>query len=342
MYLGPTGAASIPATMFPGSYDISYEPNEACPGTQLPCTGGLLKQSYTVNGDFDDSIDLPVVTASGNITAQGAALVDGATPRGAIGFVSVETGYLHKMDLGATGAGAYTLRVIPGDYDLRYYPPSGGTPGTQLPQVAAVFKKNVAILANTALDIDVPVITVSGAITANGAALTDQPSTRGAITFSQLADGYVPTVKLGISGPMSYTLRVIPGDYDIGYGADSCADGAQLPCGAGVLPHVSLTTSNHDVDIPVIRLSGSVTLNGAPMVDNGAGRGAVSFFIPDQGSLPLTLTATGPATYTGRRMAGTYLVSYSPAGSAYCGPDGLIDENTPPCTGQVVKGCGQP
>ena len=350
MVIGKMGAPTINASMFPGTYDQYYLPPDGtqCLALQMPCTGGLIKKGTVATTDFNGSVDVPVGTISGTVTVNGALLADASGSRGAIGFKNRDNGHVHRMDLGTTGAFTYSLRVVPGHYDLWYFTSNAAKAGSQLPSASALLQQDVTLADASVIDVDILSVAISGNVTVNGAPIGDQASDRGSVFLFASGEeqiGPIAVIPLGIVGAVSYTLRLAPGSYDVRFGPLGCPDGGTVPCNEDLvtkgLPVTGAATLS--IDVPMASISGLVSNNGIPLADQTNGRGHVLFSHPHAtGKTTAPVQATGPSAYATRIVAGDYVVSYEVAGSAFCTTAAELDGSTPPCTGQIVRGCGAP
>ena len=62
------------------------------------------------------------ISVSGRVTLNGADLASEAASRGQLVFTSVKEGTTTPVFIGATGLGAYAVRLPPGSYDVAYWP----------------------------------------------------------------------------------------------------------------------------------------------------------------------------------------------------------------------------
>jgi hypothetical protein len=71
----------------------------------------------------------------------------------------------------------------------------------------------VGATGTTTLDIDLPTVTVSGSFKIAGAAVAD-PQDYGQL---ELRDDFGDTVELGKTSDLTYSVKVVPGSYDLYY-----------------------------------------------------------------------------------------------------------------------------
>ncbi len=158
-----------------------------------------------------------------------------------------------------------------------------------------------------------------GQALANGQPLGsgDPGTSRGTLTFSSGGNG--PVADLGSSGNATYQVKLYPGSYDVIVdNAGPCSIGP-LPCGRKTVKTIALTTSGaQDVDVRVVRVSGTLTVNGNPPSNSTASRGTISFDGPSH--LALVLGATGAATFSVPLYPGSYRVELENQTNCELGP----------------------
>jgi hypothetical protein len=235
------------------------------------------------------------------------------------------------------------LNLIPGTYDILFNGDADGCAQTsaapQIPCNSGPVKQRIPIMASGVLDVDVPMVKVTGTVTLAGAALPDEMSGRGSLSFAAAGAAATSTASFGASGPASFTVALLPGSYTISLSANAALCGPtltpQVPCLGGVLmPSASLTADGVlDVDIHAATVTGSVTLNGQPLPTASGDRGGLTFTNKaGGGGTVATLGMAGAASYRVRLLSGTYDVDYA-ANQTLCGgttPPAL------PCTGGSI------
>ncbi len=272
----------------PGKYDV-YDNDSIHPGRVM---SGVVVTSSTT------TLDIAVATATAGVA--GKVTVNGAAPakdEGSIVFIAADGTLLHfDVKGGAYGGG----NLLAGTYDIAWAP---GNTCTATPCVGRVLQKSVMFPHPTHIDLDLSMVTVSGNISINGA---DRNAADGGAPFFALRGG--TTAQLTVpKGVVNYAVNLLPGTYDIGWqGAPAAC--AYSPCNRGIfMPGVSFTTTKTlDLPVPMIAISGAITVNHAPANSSGNGCGAVTI-----GELPIVTSA---GRYQVNLLPGSYDIAWVGAG----------------------------
>lgn len=156
------------------------------------------------------------------------------------------------------------------------------------------------------LDLDVPLVRVTGRITTDGAPPSGAVSSLVLeLEHDELGLRHVLDAR-NVAGSGDYTLSIPPGTYTIrSRGLTTCDAAPTLPCNAGVVrASVALTTDGTlDLDLATAVLDATVTVAGAP-----ASRGSVHVAAIDGGGAAEVPIALGHARV--RLLRGSYRVAY--------------------------------
>jgi len=204
--LGSTSAGTFSMRVVPGTYTLYY--GAASAGATAPRNAAAKLQSVTVTptGTNAFDIDVPSAVAAGTFKINGAA-VTSATDSGIVSLRNAAD----TIQLGSTSASTYSVRAIPGTYDVYY---QVNTPGASAPRNAfAKIRSGVVVAAGTtAIDIDVPSSSVTGTFRINSATVT-ATTDYGVLSLRNGSDA----IAIGSSYASTFTVRVVPGTYDVYY-----------------------------------------------------------------------------------------------------------------------------
>jgi hypothetical protein len=354
---GSRGAVTYALTLMPGTYTVGLEAGAylCTQGTPaVPCVSGPLRTGLALAADGVLDIDIPAVRVNGAVTLKGQPMPDAAAERGALRFALDEGGSLAKA-FGSKGSVNYALTLLPGSYtvgfDANVALCASGSPA--IPCISGPLRK-VALTGDGVLDIDIPAVKVSGAVTLRGQPMPTESGARGALTLTLDGGGATTTKAFGSSGPVTYAVTLLPGAYAVNLEANPslCLNGTPaVPCVSGPLrTGLALKADGVlDVDIPAIKVSGVVTLNGKAMPAEAADRGTLHLALDHGGSVGTRpFGKAGAATYALTLLPGTYALrldangglcaSAQPAVPCVGGPlksgvalntDGVLDVNIP-------------
>ncbi|MBI3074468.1 MAG: hypothetical protein HYY84_20340 [Deltaproteobacteria bacterium] len=328
--LPTTGEATYNVNLFAGAYRITYERATDCRVGAPPCGIQELRRAIPLNANGVLNLDIAGdVVVSGEVTVNGQAISarTGGGNRGSIAFSPAEaTGTRVTELLGASGRATYSARLLPGVYDVSIVGPSTCDPAQDpVPCHASVRLRRFAVATSGNLNIDLPVVTVAGRVTLNGATMPNGPSgwPRGNLLIANTDGIGGPTVDLGPRDEATYRARIYKGVQSFVVSKFTQCDAGPLPCQTReAVRDIRIDTDGRlDLDLRVARVSGVVTVNGAP-VANAAGnpsRGRVEFR-DATGLATATLARTGPAAYSAPLYEGRYDVAISSFESCAEGP----------------------
>lgn len=327
--LGTSGDAGYAVTVLPGTYAISYHGNpDLCGGADppaLPCNEGevIASQSLTQSGVLD--IDITAVAVKGAVTVNGGAMPMAGSSRGSLSFSLGKTWVYTTPQLGSSGPASYAVTLLAGTYSIGLAANESlcnGKTAPGVPCVSGSVKKDISLTSSGLLDVDLPAVKVSGAVTLAGGDLPGQPMSRGSVRFT-LTDGGSALVPLGQNGALSYAMTLLRGPYAIDYIANEALcngkTAPEMPCGDGPI-HAPLSIENDgvlDLNIDRIKVSGAVTLAGSPLPSEKDSRGQISFSLDGGGIARAPLGTSGAFQYAITLLRGTYLVGLD-ANEALC------------------------
>lgn len=329
--IGNQGPAAFSFLVFAGSYDVTFKTLQAPGVVGLPSGGtALLARGRAVLDGSALALDMRLVTASGTITVDGAAMPDSpkVTSRGQVEFRSEDTGDSIYAELGATGPGTFSTLLYAGAHDVLLDTTSASALVGLPPGASVGLQRGLDLGGNKGLTYDVHPITVDGTLTLKGGALPDSPNVtqRGSIEFTDRTSGRNFGAFVLKTGPGSFGPRgLFAGNYDISFVSVDSEQLVGIPRAKSNLlaSNVALTSSKTlAYDLQTTEVSGTLTSNGAPLPDttNGTDRGTVTFrnrVTGDSYSFPIG--PTGPGTFSGTVYKGPYDVSFAPPDSTQGG-----------------------
>jgi hypothetical protein len=321
-YALSTSGSTYVLTLPPGTYDVYFGGNPSlCDGGTpvVPCGSGTLRQALELTADGVLDLDIPAVTVTGSVTLGGTELPAASAARGMLGFVG-EGLSATSPSLADSGPATYSLRLLPGEYAVSFLGNSAlcdDAPTSPVPCNAGVILEGANLVADGVLNVELDAVTISGSVTLEGGAMPDEDAARGFLSFVSSAGLAVATGDFGQSGPVTYEITLLAGSYDVRLARSSayCKDAEThpIPCNGGLLmSDVSLTASGVlDVDLPVVTVAGTVTLNGTEFPPAIGDRGRL-VFVTEETDVAMTpaLGTSGPATYDIAIFPGTYDIQY--------------------------------
>lgn len=307
--LGDTRDGGGEATVVPGTYEVYYAWTAG--GSAVPANRGARLATVKLEDDEEgEPIELPItvsmVEVSGSVTFNEAAPPDSQYENGTLVLVDEATG--DEVPLGDTRDGSFQVQVIPGVYRVHYRRKLAESLAPINPDASIETVVVQAGVEQQTLDLDVPVATLSGAITLDAQTPPKTIYENGRIVLRNVDTG--EQVMLGETADGQYEVPVVQGQYQVIY--ERLQGGQQVPVNrAALLGELSVGSGpqTHDVDVPTAVVTGEITVaGGAPPSDPG-----------DDGLVLLRNRATGDeallgntavGTYTQRVVRGTYDVYY--------------------------------
>lgn len=238
------GPASYALTVVTGVYDVGLAGNPGlCDGVDVvgvPCMSGRLLQGVVLGQDGLLDVDISTARITGVVTVEGQPLPSWTSSRGRLSFTSADgSGQGLSNSFGTNGPGDYEVTLIAGTYDI------GWRAGAQLcadgaaplPCVDGPVYTGVPLEFDGAVDVELGLVTVSGAVLLEGATLPNEAASRGQLSFRNVNGGLVMLPPFDSIGAASYAISLLPGNYVVSHLAEAiaCNDDTQLPCASQVL-----------------------------------------------------------------------------------------------------------
>jgi len=255
---------------------------------------------------FGSDIDVPSVALSGAIK-----LLD--TTPGNYGTVLLTSGS-DVVTLGTTASSAYSVRIVPGTYDLAVrdtqhgvHPfKSGVTVPSQGPAVLNIDIPATALMAPWGAPHDPATITLSGKLTIDGVAANQ------ALVLYVRKLGTDTLVEFSRITSSGYSGQISPGSYDV-FGLNTGGNAILPGWGYDHVLSMGLVVPNTDpaqldIDVRTATVSGAITFDGAVAQCNASLRSARA------GNFAFGLDSAG--AFAGRVLPETYDVVYGGAASS--------------------------
>jgi hypothetical protein len=297
----------------PGVYDVHYV---HVAGDQVPRNPDtVLVEDVSLVAATDLDIDVPTAAVSGDITLNGAAPPASVYERGEIRLRDRTT--KATLTAGSSTAGAYSVLVVAGLYDVTYHRAIGG--GLVPVNGDAVLVEEVAADGPTSLDVDIPAVERTGTFTINGALAPASVYENATVSLRDTRTGDV--FPLGQTRHQSYEVVLVPGTYDVIYSHLIGSTIVPRNEAAVVAKGVVLTTGGElAIDIPTVEVTGAVSLDGAAFPQSIYNRARIH--LQGAGADAFPIASSDEATYAARVVPGTYSLVYQKLIST-----GVVPEN---------------
>lgn len=300
----------LSALVVPGTYDLYYA--ISTPGDSHSHAAKVRAGIVVGASPLSMAVDVTATPVSCTATINGAAISDGNVELALQGTAG------QAFPLATDGSPAL---VLPGTYDLVYR--GVGTFGTGLPlNGSARLQEGVVVGASPVnLAIDIPAVSLSGAVTVNGSSPGSAVAGHALLTLvgaagdSAIIGGFTP----------SYSSAVVAGTYDLVYRmieeSPDLPENAQALLKKGLVIAPSPSAQNLDIDVPAVALTVSTTVNGGAVQDpTGNARGVLQLYGANGDSAGFALVQAQPDTLPPALVVpGTYDLYYR----VYNGSPGL-------------------
>lgn len=258
--LGETLTGEYQASVIPGTYRVHYR--RKVTNGQAPANEDAYFAERTVldaESEQTFDVEVPVANLSGSFTLDDQT--PPASPYENARIVLRSTYNGDEVVLGTTANGDYQAPVIAGTYQVIYERLTGGE---QIPvNRAALLEERTIGGGPQTLDVNVATAVVSGGITVGGQTPPANPGDDGVVLLRNPQTG--DEVLLGNTATGAYTQIVVQGTYDLYYRQETSSGGVPVNTNARLQADVQVEGgASLDVDVPVVTVSASVTVDGAP------------------------------------------------------------------------------
>lgn len=304
----------------PGVVEPAVQPDVGEPEAVVPddCEGQVLRNDGALTLETE------------SFEVQGALTVNGETnsdvTAATLTFTDRDTGAVAVANI--LSDSRYSTRLPAGTYDVTYTPLAQicfAQPDRVPCHPATVFER-LTLSSAGVLDVDVEKVEVQLSLTVDGSAVG-----AGNLGFIVLTNDDGASAFPVRSSP--WPVAVPAGRYDVAYApAGDCSVDNGMPCTGAVLQEdVNLSADGVlQLNLPTTTVSGTATVNGAPL--SSGFRGTLTF--SPEGAASGTLSLDGTSTYTVRVAQGRYSVRWDGQGASCEGAADVVV----PCGGQIVAG----
>lgn len=299
-----------PFTLPPGTYRASVRGGAGV--TDIPTTTTSVEVPVTTDGEV--VVDVPSVHVRGTIVLGGAAPAEiGCTAGELVGSLELRTAGSETVTVPVPCGGgfAFDARLFAGDYQVTVR----GTAHSNLPAARLVLPALHVAASIDGLVLDAgEQAMVSGTLTIGGAAPTTAPTCQtyyeGARVSFFKGDTLVAFASMPCDGPFTYAVRLPPDTYTVRARSVFYSGITQPSFDYGELPPIVVGAApvTYDVDVPLVDVTGTLTLGGQPPTEDAScignaanlSIGLRAIAVPCQGDFHF-----GPAPF----VPGTYSVS---------------------------------
>ena len=302
--IGDTRSSSHELNVLPGSYEIVYTNIASADAVPVNKHARVGEAFEVGEAPATLDVDIPMVQASGVFTVGGATPPTSGTDDGVLTLESVDG--RGTVALGNTSEGQHDEWIIPGSYDIYY---AQETAGQLMPQNTHAFVDSAPDFSGGTLDINIPVITISGELRlSDGAAVSELEDGRVFLRDESRGD----SVLLGTLSKGEFTRRIVPGSFTAHYAIET--GGAVVPANANARISDQAVALEQDVgglvyEVPVTNAVVEVTYNELPPPTDKADYGAIFLESVETGD-EIYLGDTTEGTVGRRVVAGDYLIRY--------------------------------
>jgi hypothetical protein len=347
---GSSGAASYDVALLPGRYTIEWRGNRDLCGIAasppVPCNQGVVRRDVNVSGETTLDVDVPIARVRGTMTLNGAQFPQGLGG----GFVEFtqegsRTPTLASLRGTVGGPTTYDVALLPGTYSVawRGIPLSWDEIDTfPIPSNGGVLERELSVSGEIMRDLEIGSVRLRASVTINGMPAADVGA-RGQIAF--VRDGE-DAPAIAVRDPMDdnqFQLRVLPGTYSVRWmpAPDRCGmdRNSPEPCNSGVVQRgiVVMSDTTITVDVPSVRVRGSVTANGEPLPEGPNARGSIVFLQREGSFFGQKLEAVGPSVFDMPLVAGGSFVTLFDPRPAVCKIGSAT--SAVPCGAELLRGC---
>lgn len=304
LYAGTTRDGAYEVLVVPGTYELIYRVDSR--GEFIPHNdGAVLASGLVISADTPDlDVHLQTATITGSFQLNGNPAPPTDFDDANIGLESPSLGF---VPVGNTHDPEYSANVLVGDeieedYRLVYMHENGSV----MPRNTRALLESFPIDEDNPVIIDIPALSLSGALTLNGVAPPQTDFDDGLVHLHGIdSEDRVP---LGNTNEGAYDVQVLPGTYAIYYSSQSA--GGLMPENTsaylGELPVNEDTVA--PIDVPAVSVSGVFTLGEQAPPSSVYEDGRI--FLRNERGDTVLLGNTHEGGYAARVVPGSYELYY--------------------------------
>jgi len=225
--INASGTASYSATVYKGSYDIMFSPNNSSYQNVLPNLNLKLEKDVSVQDTVIKNYNLETAQISGKVSLNGNTMPNNTLEynedesRGGLTFKNKDSGDSMYVSLGSSGEASFSVKLYKGTYDVTLNPNSESYQNV-LPNIGQFLDSRVDVTSTVMRNYSLKTVKVSGAVTLNGNQMPNntleynEDENRASLIFTNKSTSDRYYVSLGSSGAALYSTTLFEGSYDVG------------------------------------------------------------------------------------------------------------------------------
>ncbi|MGH1340009.1 MAG: hypothetical protein ACRBN8_00550 [Nannocystales bacterium] len=301
--LGTTKDDTYDTLVVPGAYEIHYEYRESDGEAPINADGFVQDLEVFDPADAVRDIVIPVARLHGSVRVDGQ-FVGSGLDYGQLELRDTTTGDTFR--LGDSNDESYELTILPGRYEVVY---SAREFGALTPVNQNVVVQTLDIVSgDNDISLDLQTSVVRGEFSVNTSAPPSADFDDGIVTLEGPSGD---PVVLGNTRFGTYERRILDGTYSVYYSQETASQTMPVNTHAQLGKPVTVSDDQElDIDIGVVEVVGTMTIDGVPAPDSAYDDGRLFLRDPESGDSVL-LGNTREGNYAARLVPGTYDIVYS-------------------------------
>ncbi len=301
--LGTTQDAVYDVRVVAGAYEVHYEFRESSGEAPINRDAFIASLEVPDSGDTVRDIVIPVARLTGSVHVDGKTISSGLD-YGRLELRDTATG--DRFRLGDSNEKSYDVTLVPGNYELVY---SAQEFGGQTPVNRNAVVQTIDVAAgDNNVSIDLRTARVDGRFFVDTAAPPTEVFDDGVVSLEGTTGD---PIILGNTRTGTYARRVLVGTYQVFYAQETASLTMPVNTHAKIGKPLPIEGDQAlDIDIDVVEVVGTMTIDGIPAPDSAYDDGRLFLRDAESGDSVL-LGNTREGTYAARLVPGTYDVVYS-------------------------------